>query len=182
MTRDGLVHLLRAAGALTGHNSFVLVGSNAIYAWHENIPDQLSISREVDLFASDVSEEESERIADLLENIGHLSQFDDTHGYFVDGVGPRTAVLPAGWRERSRIYAPGGANGVVAVVPHPEDIAASKLYAGRPKDVDWIAVAHSAGFIDLGAVEERIRLLPDISQIELAAALTLLEGIRNRTP
>lgn len=80
MTRDDLDHLLRAAGDLTGHKRFVLVGSNATFAWQESVPEIMTLSREADLFASDVSDDEVERISDLLENIGHLSVFDETHG------------------------------------------------------------------------------------------------------
>jgi hypothetical protein len=180
MTRDELDHLLRAAGDLTGHKRFVLVGSNAIFAWHQHVPKGLMISREADIFASDVSDEEAERISDLLENIGHLSTFDDTHGYYVDGVGPHTAVLPADWRARSRQYSSPATQGVVAIVPHPNDIAASKLCAGREKDLDWVSTAHGAKLVDLDAVAQRIEQLPDRTDVERAHMTGLLRIVRGR--
>jgi len=180
MTRSELDHLLRAAGELTGHNRFVLVGSTAIFAWYDRVPRHLAVSREADLFADGVNTATVEHIADVLENIGHLSIFDDTHGYYVDNVGPETAVLPIDWRTRSRAYQSSGTNGVIAVVPHPDDIAASKLYAGREKDLDWIAGAHMARFIDLDQVAARLESLPKITLERRDQARARLEAIRNR--
>jgi hypothetical protein len=180
VTRDNLDHLLRAAGELTGHKRFVLVGSNAIFAWRQAVPEEMAISREADLFASDVSDEEAEQVSDMLENIGHLSTFDDTHGYYVDGVGPHTAVLPSDWRDRSKVYSSPGTQGVVAIVPHPEDIALSKLCAGREKDLDWVSAARDAGFIDLAQVSTRVAKLPNRTQIERNHILALIERLRGQ--
>jgi hypothetical protein len=180
MKRADLDHLLRAAGEVTGHRRFVLVGSTAIFAWHEQVPHRLMVSREADLYATDVSEQEAEDISDLLGNIGHLSMFDDTHGYYVDGIGPRTAVLPSDWEDRSKVYFSKSTNGVVAIVPDPEDIAASKLYAGREKDLDWVGAAHTAGLVDLDKVAERIGKLPNLTDTRLTELLTLLEVVRRR--
>lgn len=120
------------------------------------------MSRDLDLFASGVSAMRAEEIADLLENIGQLSMFDDERGYYADGVEPHTAMLPPDWRERSKVYSSPATNGVTAIAPHPDDIAVSKLYAGRDKDIEWVAVAHAAGLIDLDRISARIQLLTDL--------------------
>lgn len=52
MKRRDLDHILRAAGDLTGHTEFVLVGSNAIFAWHDKVPLPMMLSREADLYAA----------------------------------------------------------------------------------------------------------------------------------
>jgi hypothetical protein len=179
MTREELDHVLRAAGDLTGHKRFVLVGSNAIFAWHESVPEIMARSREADLYASDVSDEEADRISDELENIGQLSEFDETHGYYVDGVGPHTAVLPVDWRTRSKLYVSAATNGVVAIVPHPEDIALSKLCAGRDKDLDWVGAAHASGLIELGVVAARVEKLPDRTPEERTRIADLI-GVARR--
>jgi hypothetical protein len=178
VTREGLDHLLRAAGDLTEHKRFVLVGSSAIFAWFDDVPDAMTMSREADLFASDVSDEEVERIADLLENIGQLSPFDDTHGYYVDGVGAETAQLPSDWRMRAKIYSSPATGGVVAVVPHPEDIAVSKLFAGREKDMDWLRAASGAGFIALDRVACRIDQLPELDDTRRAYMMDRITILR----
>jgi len=180
MRPDNLDHLLRAAGDLTGHKRFVLVGSSAIFAWRQAVPEAMAMSREADLFAADVGDEEVERLSDVLENIGHLSAFDDTHGYYVDGVGPRTAVLPLDWRVRSKVYSSPATNGVSAVVPHPEDIALSKLCAGREKDLEWVSAAHDAGFIDLDRMAVRVPELPGSTAASSAHLLQLIDQIRRR--
>ncbi len=180
MKRQDLDHLLRAAGDLTGHRRFVLVGSNAIFAWYDHVPERMMVSRELDLFAFDVSETVAEEISDLLENIGHLSVFDDTHGYYADGVGPQTAILPEDWRERSRLYAPLSAPNVEALAPHPEDIAASKLCAGRDKDLDWVGAAHAAGFVDLDRVAARLDRLPGLTELERSTVLDRIKAVQRR--
>jgi hypothetical protein len=181
MSREELDHILRAAGDLTGHTRFVLVGSAAIFAWFDTVPEVMTLSREADLYASDVSDEDADRISDQLEDIGHLSTFDETHGYYADGVGPHTAVLPWDWRERSRLYSSAATNGVVALVPHPEDIALSKLCAGREKDVDWVAAAHSSGLIDLNSVGQRVEKLPGRSDAQRRRLRELIEvALRRR--
>ena len=180
MTHEALNHLLRAAGDLTGRRQFVLVGSAAIFAWHETIPAAMALSREADLYAFGVSEDEADRIADELEEIGQLSTFDETHGCYVDGVGPRTAVLPVDWHARAKTYAPAAANGVKAIVPQPEDLALSKLCAGREKDVDWVAVAFGAGLIDLEVVASRVHLLPDLASAQRGHIRELIEIVRRK--
>jgi hypothetical protein len=123
----------------------------------------MAMSREADLFAFGVDADEVERIADQLEEIGQLSQFDDTHGYYADGVGPETAILPPGWRNRSKTYQSPATNGVMAIVPHPQDIAASKLYAGRQKDLEWLLGAKDAAFIDLEHLAKTVLAWDDLS-------------------
>ncbi len=116
----------------------------------------------------------------MLENIGHLSVFDDTYGYYVDGVGPHTAILPEDWRERSRVYTSPSAPNVEALVPHPEDIAASKLCAGRDKDMDWVGAAHAAGFINLDRVAERLDRLPNLSEVQRSIMIDRINAVRRR--
>jgi hypothetical protein len=39
--------------------------------------------------------------ADVIDGaIGEGSHFEDAFGYYAQGVGPETAVLPAGWQNR----------------------------------------------------------------------------------
>lgn len=89
-------------------------------------------------------------------------------------------MLPDDWRERSRVYTSPSAQNVEALVPHPEDIAASKLYAGRDKDMDWVGAAHAAGFIDLDRVAERLDRLPDLSAIQRSTMIDRINTVRRR--
>jgi hypothetical protein len=159
MRIDKVDHILRAAGAATGQDTFVLVGSAAIHAWFADIPVEMSYTREVDLFAYDVDEERAAEIADELDgSLGQASQFDFEFGYYCDGVAPETAILPADWVERSRRYASPNTGGVTAIVPHPDDIGVSKLCAGRPKDLTWLRVAVQRGLVSSGEMRVRLEL------------------------
>jgi hypothetical protein len=130
-------HILRAAGDATGHNSFVVIGSAAIFLWKEDVPDDMAMSREADLFAAGVDAEEVDRISNELDAIlGQASSFDDTYGYYCDGVGQETAILPSDWRARAKTYSSPATGGVTALVPHPNDLALAKLCAGREKDME----------------------------------------------
>jgi hypothetical protein len=181
MDRPDLDHLLRAAGDATGQKTFVLVGSAAIFAWRQVVPMQMMMSREADLFAFDVSDEVAERIADELDgDLGQQSQFDDTHGYYVDGVEPKTVVLPEDWRDRSKPYSSSATGGVVAIVPHPDDIALSKLCAGREKDLDWVAAARREGIVSLRNMAARIDKLPGRTDDQREHIRKLIEIVEHR--
>ena len=51
MRRDELEHVLRAAGAITGVSTWVIVGSQAILGALPDAPAELLVSQEVDLYA-----------------------------------------------------------------------------------------------------------------------------------
>jgi len=144
-------HILRAAGAATGQKRFVLIGSAAIFAWRELVPPLMAMTREVDLFAYDVADSDhAGRISDELDaSLGQHSSFDETLGYNCDGVGPETAILPLDWPDRAKEYANPNTGGVTAIVPEPDDIAVSKLCAGREKDFTWLVEASRNSIIDL---------------------------------
>jgi hypothetical protein len=143
-------HILRAAGDATGHKTFVVIGSAAIFLWKEKVPEAMAMSREADLFAAGVEVEEVDRISDELDALlGHASSFDDTYGYYCDGVGKETAILPSDWRSRAKTYSSPATGGVTALVPHPNDLALAKLCAGREKDMEWLSWAKADGVIQI---------------------------------
>ena len=59
-------------------------------------PGELLVSREADVYPQTHPER-----ADLVDgSIGEGSPFEREYGYYAHGVGPETAVLPAGWEGR----------------------------------------------------------------------------------
>src|SRR6266571_1925038 len=97
MKRSELEHVLRAAGAITGVSTWVIVGSQAILGALPDAPEDLLVSQEVDVYAPD-----DETASDLVDgSIGEKSPFHESFGYYGHGVGPETAVLPSRWRERA---------------------------------------------------------------------------------
>jgi len=55
MKRDELEHVLRAAGAITGVSTWVIIGSQAILGALPDAPEGLLVSQEVDVYAHDSS-------------------------------------------------------------------------------------------------------------------------------
>lgn len=101
-------------------------------------------------------------LADLIDGaIGEGSPFHDCFGYYAQGVGPETAILPLGWQDRLvRIQNP-NTDLKIGLCLEPHDLAASKLAAGRDKD--WVFVAEMLA----SRVVERPTLLQRIAQLPL---------------
>jgi len=149
MTREQLEHVLRAAAAIAQENSLVTVGSQAVLLPFPNAPAELLMSREIDLYPALHPER-----ADLIDGaIGALSSFDETFGYYADGVGPETAVMPADWMNFASLHYIGD---VTAICPEIHDLAVSKCVAGREKDEAFVRVLLREQMIELGRLERRI--------------------------
>lgn len=161
MKRSDLEHILRAAGAATQQTDFVLIGSAALFAWRLELPRTMAMSREADIFLNSADPDLTEQVADELDGIlGQASQFDDLNGYYCDGVGSESAVMPSDWRDRAIVFSTPAMNGVRALVPSPEDIALSKLVAGRDKDMAWLLAGLKDLIIDADEMRALIPLLP----------------------
>ena len=101
MNRAQLDHVLRAAGSDTGKKRFGLVGSAAIFAWHVDIPDLMNMSREVDLFAFGVSEEEADQVAFEIDDFDTAARAGwsvliQGPAHYVESEAERAAVTGAG--------------------------------------------------------------------------------------
>ena len=156
MKRAQLEHVLRAAAAIAQENSFVVVGSQAILMAFPQAPEELLVSREIDLYPALHPEK-----ADLIDGaIGAMSSFDQTFGYYADGVGPDTAVMPDDWHSREQLYYVGD---VTVICPEVHDLTVSKCVAGREKDADFVRALFKHGMIELPLLTERIGQL-DVSK------------------
>lgn len=169
MEREALEHILRASGALTRCRDFVIVGSQAILGEHPDAPAELKVSREVDLYPLDVPE-----MADLIDGtLGEGSPFDETFGYYAQGVGPETAVLPQGWQQRVvRVESP-ATGGAVGFCIDTHDLAISKYVAGRPKDRVFNRALIRHGLVQRETLLARCRLLG-----EAAVAARVEQAVR----
>lgn len=112
MTREQVEHVIRAAAAITNELSFVVIGSQAVLLPYPDAHPDLLVCRELDLYPAMAPEK-----SDLIEGaIGALSQFDETFGYYADGVGPETAVMPPDWMDRASLHYLGDASRPVAAI------------------------------------------------------------------
>lgn len=157
MERDQLEKLLRFASNITGETEFVLVGSQAALAQLRRLPPQMAMSREIDMYPRHKPDE-----AEMLDAVyGEGTPFARENGFWLDGVGPETAALPADWEKRAVTFSPKGDPGIKAIAPDINDLAVSKLIAGREKDLEWFATGISTGLVDGPIVASRIRRVPD---------------------
>jgi hypothetical protein len=167
MNRDQLEHILRAAGAITGIDEWVIIGSQAILGSVPDAPDEITISEELDLYAPG-----DEHASDLIDgSIGERSPFHETFGYYAHGVGAETATLPARWRDRAVIIRSESTAGVVGICPDPSDLAISKLAAWREKDREFIASVLRHGITTSAEIEERLTELDDTTAAQIRPRL-----------
>lgn len=133
MKRDQFEHTIRAAGAILGVTKVLVIGSQAIHASYDGTIAEAQRSIETDI--ADFDDEDGTK-ADLIDgSIGELSIFQETFGYYAQGVSVKTAVLPAGWKKRLIPYRTAATNGVTALCLEPHDLWISKAIANRPKDI-----------------------------------------------
>lgn len=152
MKRSELEHVLRAAAAIAQEQSFVVVGSQAVLLPYPFAPDELLVSREIDLYPALHPEK-----SDLIDGaIGALSSFHETFGYHADGVGPETAVMPSDWESRHQLYYIGD---VTVICPEIHDLAVSKCVARREKDAAFIRALLRHAMIDIETLLARISQL-----------------------
>lgn len=149
MNRTQVEHVLRAAAAIAQDTSLVVVGSQAILFILPDAPDELLVSRELDVYPAMHPER-----ADLIDGaIGALSAFDDLYGYHADGVGPESAVMPDDWMDRASLHYVGD---LTVICPDIHDLVLSKCVAGRDKDADFVRVLLARHLIDSAVLFDRL--------------------------
>lgn len=134
MQRSDLEHLIRASGEIAGDNEIIIIGSQAILGQFPDAPARLLASMEADIFPKN----KPERADNVDGAIGEGSSFHEVHGYYAQGVGEQTAVLPKDWRSRLVAVINENTNGVTGLCLEVHDLAVSKIIAQRPKDVEFV--------------------------------------------
>lgn len=130
MTREELEHIIRASAEVTGQYEFIIVGSQSILGSVPNPAAVFTMSAEADIYPLQAPD-----LAEQIEGaLGEGSQFHETYGYYAQGVGPKTAVLPAGWTERLHRVQNAATNDRVGYCLDVVDLFLSKAAAARDKD------------------------------------------------
>lgn len=131
VNREDLEHLIRAAAAVTNEYEFVIVGSQSILGAIPDAPPDLQMSAEADMYPLNAQE----KSIDIEGALGEGSMFHEAHGYYAQGVGPETAVLPQGWMDRvQRVQATDRSVGYCLDVL---DLFMAKTVANREKDREF---------------------------------------------
>ena len=134
MKRSELEHLIRACRESAADDEIIIIGSQAILGQFPDAPIRLLSSMEADVYPKNHPEK-----ADQVDGaIGEGSSFHELHGYYAQGVGKRTAVLPADWESRLVVVKNDNTNGVTGYCLEVHDIAVSKMIAMRPKDLEFV--------------------------------------------
>ncbi|MCH7822319.1 MAG: hypothetical protein IIA07_09895 [Proteobacteria bacterium] len=134
MQRSELEHIIRASGDVAQDDEIVIIGSQSILGQFPDAPVRLLMSMEADVYPKHRPE-----LADKIDGaIGEGSRFHELHGYYAQGVGPETAVLPMGWSDRLVKVKNENTAGITGLCLEVHDLAISKIVAGRHKDVEFI--------------------------------------------
>jgi hypothetical protein len=170
MRRDQLEHAIRTACQIIQHSEVIVVGSQAILGTYDEdeLPAAATMSIEVDILPIADSNEETARLADLIEGVaGEFSSFEQLHGFSIDGVDLDTAVLPDRWRDRlvkvqnANTAAPSGEPRFTGWCLDKEDLCVAKLCAFREKDRNFVAALLDVGLVDDGVIAARVSRVPD---------------------
>ena len=164
MRRSELEHIIRASGDIAQDDEIIIIGSQAILGQFPDAPVRLLTSMETDVYPRN-----KPALADKIDSaIGEGSPFHEEFGYYAQGVGPETAVLPSGWQNRLVSISNENTKGITGLCLEVHDLAISKLVARRPKDLEF--------------VQELVRnqMLRQETIIERLAATDLAEKERSR--
>jgi len=154
MTREELEHIIRASADVTDQYEFVIVGSQSILGTIPDPPEVFTMSAEADIYPLQAPEQ-AERIEGA---IGEGSRFHQTYGYYAQGVGPETALLPRGWMSRVHRIQSAATNDRVGYCLDLPDLFMSKAAAGRDKDREFCMAMIEHGYVKpvevLGLVDD----------------------------
>ena len=161
MKREELSHVLRAAANILGQKDFLVIGTASILATYDetDLPERATRSREADLAPFDETPDGNKSM--LVEGaLGLGSQFQETFGYYADGVDFQSITAPYGWKQRLVVYEPPGAAPGRGWCLEIYDLASAKLVVGRVKDYEFVDSLLMAGLIDKYNLLARLTVLP----------------------
>lgn len=161
MRREDFEHVIAAAAEVSGEREIVVVGSQAILGSVPNPPPTMLFSIEADVYPLN----DPKKVDEIDGSLGDGSPFHATYGYYAHGVGPETAVAPAGWEERLvRMEIParvGQRADVVALCLEVQDLVLAKCVAGRSRDWEFAREALAAEIVRAEDLLGRLEGLPE---------------------
>jgi hypothetical protein len=82
-----------------------------------------------------------------------MSPFHDTFGYYAHGIGQKQQSYQV-LEDRVCIVSNENTNGYSGLCIHPIDLAFSKMYAGREKDLSYVKVLIQNLMVDIKALQQ----------------------------
>ena len=161
MNRSELEHVIRASGAIADDDEIIVIGSQSVLGQFPEAPASLLASMETDIYPKN-----KPHFSALVDgSIGEGSFFHAEFGYYAQGVGPNTAVLPEDWQERLVSIRNENTNGLTGLCLEVHDLAISKYVAGRPKDLEFTRELARHKMIDRSTLKQRLKKT-DLSRSE----------------
>ncbi len=176
MRKSDLFELISAIKIIAPEETPVIVGSQAIHAVTNFLPEIARQSIECDFL---LTGGKSETRAAINQKLGVFSAYQIEHGFYADALGLATVVLPSGWRERLRPLADEHGN-IIAYAAEIHDIAVSKLIAGREKDFLFLKELFAREIIAMDTFLERVRPIQSMPQSEVL--ISRLESLQKNLP
>jgi len=162
MTRAELEHAIRAACDVSRDNEVYVFGSQAILGQYPDAPESLRQSAE-----ADIAPVKAIDMVDVIDgNLGELSIFHDTFGFYVHGVSIEAAVLPTGWQKRAIKVCNENTRNNIGWCVEAHDLAASKLAAFRNKDKDFVRTLLVEKLIDPRKLYRRVHQLSNNPRVK----------------
>ena len=156
MTRAELEHIIRASADITDQYEFVIIGSQSILGAVPHPEAVFMVSMEADIYPLQMPD-----LADKIDGaIGQGSQFHQTYGYYAQGVGPETAVLPRDWMQRVHRVQNSNTQGRIGYCLDVLDLFMAKAAAGREKDREFCMALLQYGYVDLAALLKLVSHMP----------------------
>ena len=173
MNRSQFAHTVRAAAAVLGVNEVLVIGSQAAHASLDKLFPAVNRSIETDIASLN---DRDGKMADLIDgSIGEASIFQATHGYYAQGVEPKTAILPSGWKRRLVPFSSRETNGVTAYCLELHDLWVSKAMAGRPKDREFCYELLKRRCVTPRTLKARLKKVSGQSEGKMAIARTWID-------
>lgn len=174
MRRKQFEHTIRAAGAILETDELLVIGSQAIHASYEGSIPEAERSIETDIA---VLNDRDGSKADLIDgSIGELSVFQETFGYYAQGVSPKTAVLPEGWKGRLIRFRTPATSGVTALCLEPHDLWISKAIAGRSKDIEFCNALLKLKLVNPKTLTDRLEKVKKITPVIRSAVFNRIQN------
>ena len=156
MKREQFELALRLAGEVSKDSDFIVFGSQSILGSVARPPKTCLVSMELDLYPRRYPQ----ATGLISTKLGTRSMFSQKNGFFVDCVTPDLVAFPSDWTERLITFRTKRTGGVTGWCVELHDAAASKLSAGREKDLNYVKALLKARLIKPLILKRRIATLP----------------------
>lgn len=175
MTKDEVLDAVRSIHIITRETSLTIIGSQSLHGTAPDRADALMLSREVDM----ILHTKAGMANWVSEVVGEGTPFEQDRGYFIDHVLEREGlpILAPGWE--SRCLALDSGMPVIARCLSVEDMVVSKLGAGRPKDIEYVARLSKTSLVDMAKVRQ---LATTVQHPYQQRVLNSLDQVKHHSP